>query len=56
MPHLTFSLFLALMMAAAFAAVEDRTRSERVYVAVRMFLSCVASVLAGGWLMRLIHG
>jgi hypothetical protein len=55
MPHPIFTLFLGVMLAAAFAAVEDRTRRERLYVAIRLFLGCLASVVGGEWMMRLIH-
>jgi hypothetical protein len=56
MPHPIFTLFLAFMLASAFAAIEDRTRRERLYVAIRFFLGCLASVVGGDWMMRLIHG
>jgi hypothetical protein len=51
-----FTLVAAVLLSLAFAMVERRDRRERLYVAARTFLCCVVLVLAGGWLMRLIHG
>ena len=56
MPHPLFTLLAALLLSAAFAMVEDRTPRERLYAALRMMLCCTATTIAGGWLMRLIHG
>ena len=56
MPHLIFTLLLAVLLAAAMAAMGDRPARERLYVAARVFFGCVASIVAGGWVMRLIHG
>lgn len=56
MTHPIFTLFTAFLLAAAMAIVDDRTARERVYIAVRFFVSCVVSVAGGSWLMRLIHG
>ena len=56
MSHPSFTLFVALVLAFAFAAVENRSRTERVYVAIRFFATCLAAVIGGGWVMRLIHG
>ena len=56
MPHPLFTLLTAQLIAVSMAAVEDRSARERLYVAARVFVSCVAAVLGGGWLMRLIHG
>jgi hypothetical protein len=56
MSHAVFTLIASVLLAFALAAVEDRTMRERAGVAARVFLCCVASVFAGGWLMRLVHG
>jgi len=56
MSHLTFTTLCALLLALAFAAVENRTPRERVYVAVRVFLCSMFGVVAGSWTMLLIHG
>ena len=56
MPHPSFTLFAAFLLALAFAAVENRSPTERVYVAIRFFAGCLAAVIGGGWVMRLIHG
>jgi hypothetical protein len=56
MAHPLFTLLAAVILSAAFAMVEDRTPRERLYAAARMLLCCGATIFAGGWLMRLIHG
>ena len=56
MTHPMFTLFTAVLLAAAMAILDDRTPRERIYIAVRFFLTCVVSVTGGSWLMRLIHG
>lgn len=48
MPHPLFTLLAAAIVSAA---MHQRPRE-----AARMFVLCVASVVAGGWLMFLIHG
>jgi hypothetical protein len=56
MTHLTFALFAGLMISVAMAAVERRTTRERFRVAAGAFLRCALAVVAGSWLMLLIHG
>ena len=56
MTHPAFTLLAAVLLSLAMAAVEDRTSRERLYVAARVFLCCVASTVGGGWLMHFIHG
>jgi len=56
MTHLTYTLWLALLVAAAMAMLGDRTHRERVYVAVYWFCSAMASVVAGAWIMHWAHG
>jgi hypothetical protein len=56
MTHLTFSLFTGLMLAVSMAAVERRTAGERLRVAAGTFLRCGVALVAGSWLMLLIHG
>jgi hypothetical protein len=56
MSHPAFTLLMALLLAASMAAVETRSRRERAYVAVRVFVCCIGAVFAGGWLMYAIHG
>jgi hypothetical protein len=56
MSHPAFTVFMALLLGTAMAAVEKRSGRERVYVAVRVFVCAVGAVFAGGWLMYAIHG
>jgi hypothetical protein len=56
MPHPIFTLFSASLVAAAMAMLENRTPRERLYAGVRMFCSCMATVIGGSWVMHLIHG
>lgn len=56
MTHPSFTLFAALMVSGAMAAVERRGARERAAVAAGTFLRCAAFTVAGSWLMLLIHG
>ncbi len=56
MPQPFFTLLAAMLLAMAWAGLEDRSRQDRWRVAVRVFLCCVMTTLGGSWLMRLIHG
>jgi hypothetical protein len=56
MPHLTWTLLLAILISFATALPGDRSARERVYRAAYTFFSCTLAVIAGGWLMYLIHG
>lgn len=56
MPHLTWTLLLAILISFATALLGDRNARERVYRAAYTFFSCTLAVIAGGWLMYLIHG
>jgi hypothetical protein len=56
MPHLAWTLLLAVLMALAAALPGDGVPRERVYRAAYIFVSSMAAVIAGGWLMYFIHG
>jgi hypothetical protein len=56
MPHPFFTLLAALLVALAMAAKGDLSARERFYAALRVFCCCVVTVLAGSWVMRLVHG
>jgi hypothetical protein len=56
MPHSDFTLFAAAVLATGLALLENRTVRQRIYHAVYMFLCCTLAVVAGGWLMHLVHG
>ncbi len=50
-PHFAFAALLALV-----GLLGKRTRRERLLHAAWFFMCCMASVIAGSWLMFLIHG
>ncbi len=56
MPHLIYTLLFAILLSAVDALLGKRTLRERVYRAAYMFASCMVAVVAGGWIMFLIHG
>ncbi|HLK66413.1 MAG TPA: hypothetical protein VKU19_23425 [Bryobacteraceae bacterium] len=56
MSHPAYTLLMAVLVAGAGAVTGSRTGRERVYAAAYMFLVCIASVVAGGWFMYLVHG
>ena len=49
-------MMLALLLAVAIAAAEERPARERVAVGFRVLCCCGVAVMAGSWVMRLIHG
>jgi hypothetical protein len=55
-PHPVFTAAAGLLLAAAWAMLDDRSPRERLYVGIRILFCCVATVVGGSWLMRLIHG
>jgi hypothetical protein len=56
MPHLTWTLLLAVLLSVVTALPGDRTARDRCGAAAYTFLSCTLTVFAGGWLMYWIHG
>jgi hypothetical protein len=56
MPHLIFTALLAIVISGVIALLGHRGRRERLYHAGYLFVSCMAGVVAGSWLMYLIHG
>ena len=56
MPHLTWTLLLAVLISGATALPGDRALRERICAAAYTFLSCTLIVFTGGWLMYWIHG
>jgi prepilin signal peptidase PulO-like enzyme (type II secretory pathway) len=55
-PHPVLTALSAMAIAGVAAFLGKRTRRERVYHAGYLFAGCIASVLAGSWIMYLIHG
>jgi len=56
MPHLEYSMLLAVMLSCALALLGRRSRRERLCVAGYTFLCCSLATVAGSWGMYLIHG
>ncbi len=56
MPHLVYTLLFAILIAAVEALLGKRTSRERIHRAAYMFTSSMVAVVAGGWIMFLIHG
>jgi uncharacterized membrane protein HdeD (DUF308 family) len=56
MTHLTLTVLLALLTSAAAAVTGKATPRQRGHHAVWIFLSSICSVVAGSWMMFLIHG
>ena len=54
--HPLFTCIAAVLLSLALAMIDRRDARERLYASFRTFLCCVMSVVAGGWLMRWIHG
>ncbi len=55
MTHPLYTLLMASLVSGATALLGQRTARERVYYGVYTFLSCTVAVVAGGWLMYLVH-
>jgi len=55
-PHLTFTLLVAVLLSAVMALLGNRSPRERLYAAAYVFLCCAAGTVAGSWGMYLIHG
>jgi hypothetical protein len=53
---MTRTIVLAPAISAVVATLGRRTMRERLSHACWLFVSCVASVIAGSWIMYLIHG
>jgi hypothetical protein len=56
MPHLEFTLLLAVLLSFGMAALGRRSPRERLYAAIYTFLCCLAATVAGSWGMCWIHG
>ena len=56
MPHLEFTLLVALMLSVVMALLGKRSLRERLYAAIYLFLCFAAATVAGSWGMYLIHG
>ena len=54
-PHPLMVVLLALLVSGAVALLGKRHARGRMYHAGYLFVCCVASVVAGSWIMYLIH-
>ena len=55
-PHLLFAAVLALAVSAVLGLLGKRTRRERILHSVWFFMCSMVSLIAGSWVMFLIHG
>jgi hypothetical protein len=55
-PHLTFTLLVAVLLSIVMALLGNRSPRERLYVATYVFLCCAVATVVGSWGMYLIHG
>jgi hypothetical protein len=55
MPHIIWTLLLALLISGASAMAGNRGARERLSAAAYTFVSCTVTVFAGSWLMYLVH-
>ena len=56
MPHLEFTLLVAVLLSVVMALLGKRSLRERLYAAMYVFLCFAAATVAGSWGMYLIHG
>lgn len=56
MPHISYTLLMALLVSGATALTGKASGRDRWYLATYVFLACMISTLAGGWFMYLVHG
>jgi hypothetical protein len=56
MPHLVWTLWLSILVAAVTALPGNASVRERVYRGVYTFGCCLVAVVAGSWTMYWIHG
>jgi len=55
-PHPVLAALLAMAISSIVALLGKRSSRERLYHAGWLFAGCMAGVVAGSWLMYLIHG
>ena len=55
-PHLLFAAQLALIVATIIGCFGKRTMRDRLLHSAWFFTCSIATVVAGSWLMHLIHG
>jgi hypothetical protein len=55
-PHPVLTMLMATLISGVIALLGNRSRRERLYHAGYLLVGCVATVVAGSWIMYLIHG
>ena len=56
MPHLPYTFLLAALTAGASALPGATAARERACHALYLFFASIAAIVAGSWIMYLIHG
>ncbi len=56
MPHLVLTVLFALAISGIVALLGKRSGRDRAYHAGWFFVCSMASVVAGSWIMYLVHG
>ena len=56
MPHPVFTLMAALVLAVAVGLLGRRRVRERLAYSTYLLVCCIGSVVAGSWVMHIIHG
>ena len=55
MTHLTYTVLFAILISVALAVTGQRSPRLRAWHAAWVFSGCICSVVAGAWIMFLIH-
>ncbi len=56
MSHLTYTVLFGALISGAIGLTGNRTAAEYLHRTTYVFLSCMLTVVAGGWIMFWIHG
>jgi hypothetical protein len=56
MSHLNYTFLFAAVLSGAIGLSGKRNATAHLYHTGYVFLSCILSVVAGGWIMFWIHG
>lgn len=55
-PHLVLTVLFALVIAGVVTMLDKRSRREKMCHGSWVFVCSIASVVAGSWVMYLVHG
>jgi hypothetical protein len=56
MSHLTYTILFGALVSGAIGLTSNGAGAARFYRTAYVFLSCMVTVVAGGWIMFWIHG